>query len=117
MSANFELIAPGLAYRTYALWCDYWLNFQQRVPPLYLSKYTADGGVLFFAPLGRTELQMVIDGLANNPELSFHMEGEWMIAEHTWFGHWCGFSAKARPFTAIPIHPVRKPKRPKGWPS
>jgi len=117
VNTELELVAPGLAYETYALWCDYWLSCQPKVPPLHLSKYTADGGVLFFAPLGRTEVQMFIDALAKNPELSFHMEGEWMIAEHTWFGHWCGFSAKARPFTAIPIHPVRRPKRPKGWSS
>lgn len=115
MNQEIELSEVGMATRAFALWSDYWLTQGTQVPPLHLSKYTMDGGVLFFAPMGRPEVQLAIDEIAKRSELFFLMEGESMIKEHTWFGHWCGFSVKAKPLAKIQVHPTPRPRRPERW--
>jgi len=116
MNGGTELLDQGLAARTFALWSQYWLELGPHTPPLHLSRYTMDGGVLFFAPMGRPEVQWFLDAEVKNPELVFLMEGESLIKDHTWYGHWCAFSVKARALVHIKTHPTPVPQQPKRWP-
>ena len=115
MNQEIEVSDVGMATRAFVLWSDFWLTQGPHIPPLHLSKYTMEGGVLFYAPMGRVEVQMAIDEIAKRSELFFIMEGESMIKEHTWLGHWCGFSVRAKPLAKIQIHPTPRPRRPERW--
>ncbi len=115
MNETDEVPDIGMAARAFSLWSDYWLSLGPKTAPLHLSKYTADGGVLFIAPMGRPEVQEAIDAIAKKSELSFLMEGESLIKEHTWFGHWCAFSVKAKPMARVQLHPTPVPMRPGRW--
>ena len=107
---------PGLAARVFSLWSGYWLELGPKTPPLHLSKYTMDGGVLFFAPMGRPELQDFIAAMTKNSDITFLMEGDAMIKEHSWLGHWCAFSTKVKTLKKIPLHPSPPSRVPGGWP-
>lgn len=116
MNEEDESSDPGLAATAYSLWSRYWLELGPKIPPLHLSKYTASGGVLFFAPMGRPELQTFITAMSKDSDITFLMEGDAMIKEHSWLGHWCAFSIKAKALKKIPLRPSPPPRVPGGWP-
>lgn len=115
MSETGILTEQGMAARAFSIWTDYWLSLGPKTPPLHLANYTADGGVLFIAPMGRPEVHTAIETIAKKSELSFLMEGESLIKEHTWFGHWCAFSVNAIPMARVQLHPTPVQMRPGRW--
>ena len=97
----------------FAIWANYWVGLGYQVPPIVLKHYGYRSDVVFYAPMGRPDLEDFMNVMKKNEEIRFQMEGEAQINSAQWFGHWCAFSVSARDKRKMPIHPTPPPKVPR----
>lgn len=110
LGSTFNVSLPE---RAFAIWADYWIRMGFLVPPIVMKRYGLHSDIVFYAPMGRAELESFIAAMKKNEEIVFLMEGEAQIFQSQWFGHWCAFSAAARSKREVPIYPPPLPKVPR----
>ena len=112
MSENLPM--PSIVF---SIWSDYWLSQGTQIPPFHYYKSTMSGGCIFFAPLGVGDVKPFIKSVSKDPDYFFRSEGEALIDQRRFHGHWSAFSVEIRSSVALSTYLTQHPEVPlkKGW--
>lgn len=76
----------------YGLWTEYWSNAGYLTPPIYYLKETMSNGALLVTMVGDDQLKEFISSQKNNANYYFSLQGQTLLDERRWLGHWTTIS-------------------------
>lgn len=95
----------------YGVWADYWIDHDDRVPPIYGLKHSINNGIVLAVPLGPPEIDGFIKWMKKHPEWVVEPEGASLLDEVRFVGHWCAISISRRKTSSALIAPTLREER------
>lgn len=88
---NAKAFSP-LPSHFYGLWSDYWNDLGFLTPPIHFYKETISNGALLVSPVGDAQIKDFIKSQKENKYYYFAPQGQSLLDERRWLGHWSSIS-------------------------
>lgn len=86
----------GVVWR---LWCEYFEQQEDLIPPLAFLKQGAGEDGFFVSSVSDTEIDKFVAAMRANPEVEFLTRKDWALDPSVWFGWWSVFLARPKTHT------------------
>ena len=94
----------------YGLWSEYWNNLGHLTPPVHYYKETIGSGALMVTAVGETQIKEFIKSQKNSTKYLFAAQGQALLDERRWLGHWSTISIDFYTPALLPlINPLNTP--------
>jgi|GEM_PF-6802891 len=91
----------------FGLWSDYWENQGFLTPPIHFYRETMSNGALLVSPVGDVQIKDFIKSQKDNKNYYFAPQGQSLLDERKWLGHWSSISIDlASPVLLPPVEPL-----------
>ena len=110
MSSIYKKAISPLPSHFYGLWSQYWSDTGYLTPPIHYLRETISNGALLVTAVGDEELKKFINSQKENRIYHFALQGQSLLDERRWLGHWASISIDfAIPGLLPPINPNKSP--------
>ena len=103
MSSIYKKDTSPLPSHFYGLWSEYWNNLGFLTPPIHHYKETISNGALLVSPVGNDQIKEFIKSQKCNPNYLFEAQGQSLLDERKWLGHWSSISIDFYTPALIPL--------------